>query len=441
MNKRIFFYASLFLSVLFLKYRMDIRPIETTLEENETKSLNTVKKKLKTSYRSPASMPAKPLREPEKSTYSFGDRSDDFQPSNEFYQEVAPTTAAAEEIPPFNQNSQNVTSRPFLRYPSSERTKTNPSQKESESNVPRAVQGLNPLMNSPLISTNDPAPSESKSGGTSEVSTLNCSASIGGGTFSERQSIGLSCSSSANIQYCVSETTCCDPLTGSTYSSPILLGENSKTFCLSFVGKNSRGESSVSNSFYTFNNLVPDVSVTSNKKYYQTTQLRMLLSMTSLDFGNANHEAGIINLRSRDPGTSGYNLSCEEVMNDYGTYSSPIANVALSPVDVSGVSSSVQLEAFLNVPEIVYGQNYLFSYISNTADSLIGCTTNLYVLEDFAYFDYSSSHGEEATGDVREFSGAFSSFSTIGSNEPYRGPASTTTSEEMRTNLFEIFYQ
>lgn len=281
------------------------------------------------------------------------------------------------------------------------------------------------------------------------VETLDCTANLGTGAYSSTQAVALTCTSSAEIKYCLSENTCCDPDSGSIYTGPINVGTNPGNFCLSFQGTRTDHSktSPLKEISYTFNGALPDLQVAHPKIVYQTTELRGQLNITSDDFGVDNHTLGVINLMNHDPGASGLNWSCADIIDQHSTLTASVPLIPLASTDVASISNSSQIDVFLNNLNLGYGKNYVSSYIinNNFMDTFVSCSTTLVTLEDFEYFESSPNQAEIGTNDVREFSGGFTH---LGFFEPeatvYRGPAGlgseNVATQELKSGLFGVFY-
>lgn len=302
-------------------------------------------------------------------------------------------------------------------------------------------------MNTPVTppGENDPEVTDTtsgESGGGGSTSSLICSASVGSGSFANPFNISLTCSTAADIKFTISENTCGDPDTGAAYSSSFTVNPGAGTYCLSFKGTTSSGvESDVVEKFYTFNPALPDIQVAHTKTYFQTTELQGLMSITSTDFSNPDYSMGVVNTKTFDPGPAGW--LCDQIVEDYST--SPLFPMA--DTNVSGFLVSSQVDVFLQPLTMVYGNNFVTSYLRNNSfnEPVYSCSTTNIELEDFPYFDPNPHQGYTGTDDVREFSGGFTH---LGFFEPeptvYRGPAGvdsqTTSSQELETGLFGIFY-
>lgn len=452
-------YGALLLVLFFLGYKFfssakHEKPELTYSDEEYEKELRQkTRDRLNRAKRSPASYNRRHYFPHERKDKSFSTQS--ARSYNEVPNEpeaLQPTEPVFDEAPPID-----VTDMPSRNYPvysyvpsessASEEKDTSGDSPTANGSVTFTSIGTN---SDPLNPGTAPGPEKedpvSSGGNNSPEADLICSASQGDGTYNSPINVSLSCSSVAEIRYCLSEGACCDPATGPVYTGPIPIGENFKSFCLSFEAEADNGKtfSSVSNG-YTFNYASPDLNVSYAKLFYQTSQLYSEMSVSSNDFGKSNHFAGVINLRSRNPGVSGENLTCDEIITDHPTYTLPSVATIYPYTDVSGVSSSSQINLFMTLPELEYGPNYLTSYMVNVDLDMKTCRTGMVTLEDFPYFQAEISHGETGTQFVREFSGAFTPY---GFFEPAatvsRGPAGSSVnsspSYELRHGMFGIFY-
>ncbi len=115
----------------------------------------------------------------------------------------------------------------------------------------------------------------SSGGGGGGSSSLNCSASVGSGSFANPFNVTLSCSTAADIKFIISETICGDPDLGSTYTSTFTVNPGAGSYCLSLKGTTSSGvESSVVEKFYTFNPALPDIQIAHTKTFFNQQNSR-----------------------------------------------------------------------------------------------------------------------------------------------------------------------
>lgn len=314
-----------------------------------------------------------------------------------------------------------------------------------------SLAGSSSIVFSNQFPTNSPEASNPMAPGSSSSSPNNftCSASIGGGAFANPVQVGLTCTGTSEISYCLKEGSCCDPYSsGTIYTSPIVVGATSGNFCLSFVGKNSSSKvSTVVTQSYIINNTLPDIQITFSKLFYQTTQLPGSNYLRSNDFSKSGYNMGEINLKSHDPGPSGLNLDCPDILKTYSTFSSPSPSVIFNLLDMLGIGLGQEVKVPLEVSKLDYGDNYLTSYVvnNNFAAPLYACSTNKITLSDFDYFVPEISHGESGTNAGREFSASFVSygFSEADANIN-RTPAGAVNEEdngqELRLGSFGVFY-
>lgn len=314
------------------------------------------------------------------------------------------------------------------------------------------------LIEPPAVSSPGPqsSPDNSDTGNRTPTSTpaptpvLNCSANVGGGAFSAPLSVSLTCTAAADIKYCVStDGTCCDPeSSGLSYSSNIVIGGDDGSYCLSFIGETTSGvTSTVVQQTYTFNNDRPHLEASQPVIFYQTTELPGQGHIASDDFGKINFGVGMLNLMKNDPGPSGMNLDCDEIVTNYVTYPAPTPIEILSFFNTSGVPNTSQLDVPIILNHLGYGENFLTTYIrdNNNAAPVYSCSTTKVTLEDFPYFQADISHGEDGSNSVREFEAGFVAYGFFEEEANiYRGPAGSSSEEasgqKLESGLFQIFY-
>lgn len=293
--------------------------------------------------------------------------------------------------------------------------------------------------------TTSPAdvPADSSSSTPSSGSSFSCSSNLGGGAYNHPLGVTLTCTSTAEIKYCLSQGTCCDPETaGTTYTSQIVVGAEEGQFCLSFVGEGSKGSSSVTNLNYDINHALPHLNVDHPRTTYQTTELAAMSFLTSNDFSKSGHNIGQLNLKSHDPTPSGLNLDCVEIMNDYSTFTSPLVTMTLALYDMLGILPSQQIEVPLNLNQLDYGDNFITTYVVNQSymAPLYSCSTTKVVLNDFEFYQTDSVHREIGTGGVQEFTGGFQPYGVHSPDEAMRAPASVAGEADLEVGMVEIFY-
>lgn len=292
----------------------------------------------------------------------------------------------------------------------------------------------------------------SKGGGSAPAATITntCAPSILGGSFGNPIGVTISCDLPSTVKYCLSDNgTCCDPETaGTTYSSSVVIGPKNANYCLSFVGENATtGVTTVSEYSYQINSTFPNLTVTFDKTYYQSTELDAITLAHSTNFGSNNYFMHQLNLKSHDPGLSGLNYDCDEIMTNYSSLTTPNVVEVLLDFDIAGLTPASQVEIPLALGQMDYGDNYITTFVvnNNFVAPLRSCATTRVILEDFEYFQADVSHGESGTNSVREFEGGFLSYGFFEDDaNVYRGPAgesvSSNTSESLQSGMFGMFY-
>lgn len=277
--------------------------------------------------------------------------------------------------------------------------------------------------------------------------TLTCSSNKGGGAYANPIAVGLTCSSTAKIKYCLSQGACCDPKTsGTSFTSNVVVGADSGSYCLSFYGESSSLDksSTVTELSYTINNTLPDIQVSHPQTFFQTTQLSGRSFLKSNDFEKLNFEMGQISLKSNNPGTA----DCEEIVTNYVSLPAPAPAVVLSPLDMSAIDLSKQVNVPFSLSHLTYGDNYITSYVvnKNYATPLYACSTTKVNLSDFEYFQADASQASSVVLNVREFSGEFTVYGFFEPDitNPSRGPAGSSTEDKdgrsLKSGLFGIFF-
>lgn len=278
---------------------------------------------------------------------------------------------------------------------------------------------------------------------------LTCSVSQGSGVYGNPVQVSISCSAASDIKYCIQSGSCCDPKTaGITYSSPLAIGSQDGSYCVSYYGVSTAGKSSTINSAtYTINNTFPHLQVQTPKIFYQTTELPLASIMASSNFGNIGYGMGQINMKSHNPGLTGLNMGCQEIVEEYATIPAPVPVSTFSPLDLSTVASGLQLNVSTPLNKLEYGDNYLTTYVvdNNHAVPLYSCSTNKVTLQDFEFFNFELSYAEPSATDVSEFSGSVVVYGFFEEQmEVTREPAGSATEnvsgQQMGLNSFGVFY-
>lgn len=345
-----------------------------------------------------------------------------------------------------------------------------PTSADSSTLASNTAGGTNvPFVGAPVMPgfTNEPSESDTvldekddnKTGGvqgTTESVPLTCSANLNGGTFPSAINVGLSCSTSAEIKYCVSSGACCDPeVSGTVYTGNITIGNTDGNYCLSFFGRSDTiGKTSpVIDQTYTINQDVPDINSMFVQRYFQTTQLTAMNYLESSDFSKDGFMAGQVNLGGIDPSPAGLNLSCQTLMTDTIYADSPEYSFTtlLAEMSIEGLLATQALQIPMTRPELIYGENNIVTYMANNNGPLpvYGCSMNKVYLSDFEYFQAELAFGDDPNANgVREFSGGLNPYGFVDVDntnlELGRAPASLVNQDqggqELKVGLFGIFF-
>lgn len=246
------------------------------------------------------------------------------------------------------------------------------------------------------------------------LSSETCTASVGSGSYPTAQTISLSCTGGVTPRYCVAQDTCCDPSSGTTYATPITVGADNTTFCLSVQGVATQTQTAVAQFSYDFIPGIADISITltNARTWYQTTELLDGSYQLETDrFGTANNFVGALNLFTNDPGPAGLATTCADLQNDYLTYT-PAPVEVLAPTDASAIVFGSTLDIFLRPIDLDYGENFIVTYVDDQTPGLesFSCSTTKLTLRDFPYFTSQVSHGELGTNQGRIFEASFESY-------------------------------
>lgn len=308
-------------------------------------------------------------------------------------------------------------------------------------NIANYTAGTAAETNSPANNRNDNDNNNSNVG-----NTLSCSASVASGSYSYALSVSLSCSSTAQIRYCLSDGACCDPNSpeGINYisSNPIIIGENNSQYCLSyFATTNTNSTTAISRRTYTISKQLPDLYVETPVTWMQTTEASIYANVSSQNFGQNNFSLGQISYLSNNISPSGDDLGCEEVSSMMGNYVSPSPLYTLSPFNIASLSANQQVEIPLSPANLVYGVNYIATYLvnSNNAIPTYTCSISEITLIDFPYFE---SSGLSATAEI---TGGFTPFGFYEEDFHFpRSPAGQSSSgdthQKIETAFLSIIY-
>ena len=283
----------------------------------------------------------------------------------------------------------------------------------------------------------------------SAADVLICSSNIGGGTYGNPIQVTLSCSASADIKYCFQQGSCCDPeSSGTSYTSALVIGQADGNYCLSFMGESATNKvSSVVEHSYNINTTYPDLQVSFAQTFYQTTQLEGSHFVRSKNFSALNFTAGQINLKSHDPGPSGLNMDCEDLVQNYAGLPAPVPEEMFAPMDLADIQYGNEIKVPLAASKLSYGDNFLTSFIvnNNPSGAFYSCSTNKVVLQEFEFFAAEVSFAQVGTNEGTEYAGSFMSYSFFEEEaQVHRTPAGEAQSEqgdqELRVGSFGIFY-
>ena len=452
-----FLYLSLTVVAAFLirtaLFQLDKDKISEADETEEVKSFSSRK-------RAPASNPLKANEKAEifqPQISSSEKKASDFAPRVEDSPELERGVAGGGEdtsgIVPYapNNNSQSSSrSRSSHRSPESSHRLANGPEAKPDSPIPFPTPFPTPF---PFPEKKpdpkpdaEPTPPVENSTNNSKIS---CSSNVGGGAYSNPISVALTCTSAAQVEYCISAGACCDPQTsGTLFASNIIIGASDGNYCLSFFGTDTSGDSSaIVQMNFNINNDYPHLEASHEKIFYQTTELAGVSHIASDDFGKVNFGVGVLNLMTNDPGPSGMNVDCDEIVTNYVTFPAPAPVVVLSFFDTSGSLVTSQLDVPLILANLGYGENFITTYITdnNQLAPLTSCSTTKVNLEDFEFFQANISHGDDGTNQVREFSGGFSPYGFFEEEaNVYRGPAGESSEDasgqKLESGLFGVFY-
>lgn len=329
-----------------------------------------------------------------------------------------------------------------------------PSYSDQRDNAPRSPEASpdfsessNPYGNSTYIhNVTNPGQGLGNSSEPVDPNQLNCTSTVPSGTYAYSLAVNISCSSAADIRYCIGENACCDPDSdqGQTYSaaSPLIIGKSNSNFCLSYYAVGSSGQTSpMASNRYLINRQAPDLEVNRSIIQAQTTEPHLNSYVSSNDFGKNNISISQISFFTHNIGDSGDQLACSELQAQMTSYASPHPHYTLSPELIAGRSLGDEIIVPLRpLQSLDYGINYIATLITdfNGATPNYACSVSTFTLWDFSIFDESpiSSSGELTAG--------FSSFGFFEEDLIVRAPAgessSTVSQQKMETSFLSILY-
>jgi hypothetical protein len=242
---------------------------------------------------------------------------------------------------------------------------------------------------------------------------------------------------------------CCDPSAGTLYTGAFTVGATVGDFCLSIQGENNDNAlvSEIVQLNLQFNPDVPHLVVDHARRYWQTGQLSAAMSFVSNNFGGPNLEAGILNLITHDPTPSGLNMTCEQIVENYTTLTTPAPLVVLPGMSVDALNPSVQLDAWLTSTQLSYGDNNVTTYLKNNnyGSESFACSTTKLVVEDFEYFTAEAPAMVDAATLDGSLIGGFSTYGHFEEDAVLnRTPAglmiNNRQDQELRTGIVGVFY-
>ncbi len=308
-------------------------------------------------------------------------------------------------------------------------------------------QGFPPAKPAPTVQT--PKKSSGSSPTVATPEPLSCSASVGAGTYSSPRSVTLTCSASAEIRYCLQENVCCDPSAGTLYTGAFTVGATVGDFCLSIQGENNDNAlvSEIVQLNLQFTPDVPHLVVDHARRYWQTGQLSAKMSFVSNNFGSPNLEAGILNLLTNDPTPAGLNMTCEQIVENYTTLTTPAPLVVMPGMAVDALSPTIQLDAWLTTAQLSYGDNNVTTYLknSNYGSESFACSTTKLVVEDFEFFTAEAPEAVEPASLDGYLLGGLSTYGhfeedTVLNRSPAGSMIDARQDQELRTGMIGIFF-
>ncbi|EQC52410.1 chitobiase/beta-hexosaminidase C-terminal domain-containing protein [Bacteriovorax sp. DB6_IX] len=254
--------------------------------------------------------------------------------------------------------------------------------------------------------------------------SFTCTYSRAQGTYSSATTVSISCSEPAQIYYCVHVGIgTCDPISSpSLYSGPLSIGPADNTYKVSFYGSNNSSSTSVVDLTYVIDSSTPSLTVNFPKLQLQTTELPLSNNTQSLSFGKPQHFYHQFNFKSHNPTSSGLNWSCEDIVSNYVSLSSPPVAIIQDDFDISVLSVSDQINQSVDLARLEVGDNYIVTVIEDRSLNAFTCQTQNIEIVDFPIQSFSASGPTPVSGSVREFSGQFQSYSH------FQSPPSLTNS-------------
>lgn len=308
-------------------------------------------------------------------------------------------------------NNIQASTPPFIPSPDSppppeSKPKGPPPDKNRE--CKHCVSGPPNLPEDPTPPTNSNSPDEPDSRSNSvAVTQVTCSQDMAEGSYATAISVTISCSETATIFYCLD--TGGSPCTPTIqYTAPINLPTDG-SYGISYYADASASSTEVDDLLYTIDTTGPDLSVSHDVIYAQTTQVPLQNTTTSTDFGVPDYYYHQINFKSFNPLTASTPWTCSEVLSDYAT-ASPTPQVIQSDFPTSGLTVADQIIQTNDMPSLVIGDNHIMTVLEDRALGVVSCQVQNVVVRDFAIADFTGTGGTPVTTGVRRTLGSFVGF-------------------------------
>ncbi|AYF43954.1 hypothetical protein BALOs_0944 [Halobacteriovorax sp. BALOs_7] len=315
----------------------------------------------------------------------------------------------------FDGNNSQASTPPFVPSPDSQPSPTPESKPNSPSNPspnnPGCKRCVSPGPDSPTSPTLPPSiPNPGSSGPSSNdvaVTEVTCSHDMAEGSYATPISVTISCSESATIWYCLDTGgSSCTP--SIQYTAPINLPTDGD-YGISYYAQASASTTDVDDLLYRIDTTSPDLSVSHDVIYAQTTQVPLQNTTASTDFGMPDYYYHQINFKSFDPLTAATPWTCNEVLNDYAT-ATPSPQVIQTNFSTSGLAVTDQIIQTVDMPNLVIGDNHIVTVLEDRVLGVVSCQVQNVVVKDFAIADFTGTGATPVTTGVRRTLGSFVGF-------------------------------
>ncbi|MEH0862496.1 chitobiase/beta-hexosaminidase C-terminal domain-containing protein [Halobacteriovorax sp. DPLXC-1] len=239
------------------------------------------------------------------------------------------------------------------------------------------------------------------------VTEVTCSHDMAEGSYATPISVTISCSESATIWYCLDTGgSSCTP--SIQYTAPINLPTDGD-YGISYYAQASASTTDVDDLLYRIDTTSPDLSVSHDVIYAQTTQVPLQNTTASTDFGMPDYYYHQINFKSFDPLTAATPWTCNEVLNDYAT-ATPSPQVIQTNFSTSGLAVTDQIIQTVDMPNLVIGDNHIVTVLEDRVLGVVSCQVQNVVVKDFAIADFTGTGTTPVTTGVRRTLGSFVGF-------------------------------